>query len=219
LLMACLIELVMVSYVYGCKRLIGNIKEMMGEPPNRVWKLLGYPVNPFWWICWLFITPLLLFVTLIFNFVNYSRTTMGSYTFPIWAEIVGWSITLSCMLWIPGVALYRVCITRNWRKLIQPTADWGREKSDGIQSYAVDKNGVELKPGEQNGGMYGQSNPALIDDNGEIRKYRDTSPYAVPFTGNSIHPADAENLRRYHEQHAYKGPLLDGQQPPTSQRF
>jgi hypothetical protein len=62
LLIGCMMEVLTVSYVYGYRRFIGNIKEMMGEPKNRAWKLLGYPVNPFWWICWILITPALLCV-------------------------------------------------------------------------------------------------------------------------------------------------------------
>ncbi len=50
-------ELALVSYIYGIRRFLGNIREMLGDPPNLFYKLLGYPVNPFWWLCWCFITP------------------------------------------------------------------------------------------------------------------------------------------------------------------
>uniref|UniRef100_A0A914VUB5 Transporter n=1 Tax=Plectus sambesii TaxID=2011161 RepID=A0A914VUB5_9BILA len=196
LLIACLVEVLMVAYVYGYKRFIGNIKEMMGKPPNRVWKLLGYPVNPFWWICWIAITPALLLATLIMNFVNHSRTTMGSYTFPVWAEIVGWCIMLSCVLWIPGVALYRVCATRNWKKLTKPTDHWGRCSQQQSVDCPIYKADLELNSKEQIDCPYGLLYPALMNDSEEICRDQNSLPYSVPFA-SSVHVADSDNLHKY----------------------
>jgi len=39
-------------------------------------------------------------------FVDYERLEQGDYQFPIWSEYIGWMITLSCILWIPGMAVY-----------------------------------------------------------------------------------------------------------------
>ena len=63
LVIACCAEVCMVAWVYGTRRFVGDIKMMMGRAPNTAWRFCGYPVNPYWWICWLIITPILLIVS------------------------------------------------------------------------------------------------------------------------------------------------------------
>ena len=58
----CFFELIMVSYCYGWRQFVKDIKLMMGEPPNKFWKYLGYPVNYYWIANWLAISPALLLV-------------------------------------------------------------------------------------------------------------------------------------------------------------
>jgi hypothetical protein len=80
LVVSCLVEVILVSWVgrfhkwiavvdseihikvYGVRRLMGDIRLMLGVAPNTFWRLLGYPVNPFWYTCWVVISPLLLMV-------------------------------------------------------------------------------------------------------------------------------------------------------------
>jgi hypothetical protein len=76
---------------------------------------------------------------------------------------------------------------------------------------------LELRERENNA-MFGQTNAGLVDDNGAVVNYRNHPQYAVPFTNASVRPVDSDNLRKYHERHAYDGQLLDGQQS-TTQRF
>ena len=47
-----LCESMLIGWVYGAKRLIGNIEDM-----------LGFKLGVHWWFCWTFITPLLLIVS------------------------------------------------------------------------------------------------------------------------------------------------------------
>jgi hypothetical protein len=76
LLIACLIEVLMVAYVYGYRRFIGNIEEMMGKPKNLFWKWLGYPVNPYWWVCWIAITPAVLLVSILDIFIEIEKESL-----------------------------------------------------------------------------------------------------------------------------------------------
>uniref|UniRef100_A0A914X848 Uncharacterized protein n=1 Tax=Plectus sambesii TaxID=2011161 RepID=A0A914X848_9BILA len=134
--------------------------------------------------------------TLVMNFLNHSRTTMGSYTFPVWAEIVGWCIMLSCVLWIPEVAIYRVCITRNWKKLTKPTDDWGRCSQQQSVDCPIFKTDLELNSKEQVDCPYGLLYSPLTNDSEEICRDPNSLPYSVPFA-SSVHPADSDNLRKY----------------------
>ncbi|KAF6778328.1 hypothetical protein AHF37_01972 [Paragonimus kellicotti] len=55
------------------------------------------------------------FLHLQFNIVyglsNYQNLQMGDYKYPLWANVVGWALSLTSMLAIPVVAVYQLCIT------------------------------------------------------------------------------------------------------------
>ena len=68
----------------------------------------------------------------------YERTTAGDYVYPVWADVLGWMITLSCVLWIPGLAVYHMTKTRDWKKLLRPTADWGSAAYRKSLGYTAD---------------------------------------------------------------------------------
>ncbi|KAA3680133.1 uncharacterized protein DEA37_0002641 [Paragonimus westermani] len=70
-----------------------------------------------------------MFIHLQFNIVyglsNYQNLQMGDYKYPIWANVIGWALSLTSMLAIPVVAVYQLCITpgtlfERFRILIQP---------------------------------------------------------------------------------------------------
>lgn len=37
--------------------------------------------------------------------------SLGSYQYPDWAEFCGWVLALASMMWIPGVAIYKIVKT------------------------------------------------------------------------------------------------------------
>ncbi|CAG9532913.1 unnamed protein product [Cercopithifilaria johnstoni] len=57
------LELSTSIHIYHVKRLIVNLHTMLGEPPNNLWRCLGYPVNWYWTACWYIITPVLCIVS------------------------------------------------------------------------------------------------------------------------------------------------------------
>uniref|UniRef100_A0A914XLC4 Transporter n=1 Tax=Plectus sambesii TaxID=2011161 RepID=A0A914XLC4_9BILA len=129
LVIACLVELIMVMYVYGFKRFVADIHCMLGKPPSRLWVLLGYPTNIFWHACWIFITPVLLIAILGFQFSDSGDFTYQDKTYPTWAVVMGWCITGLCCVWIPlnaVVYFIRATIKKSgYRSLITPTQEWG----------------------------------------------------------------------------------------------
>ncbi|KAG8247122.1 hypothetical protein J6590_068744 [Homalodisca vitripennis] len=46
-----------------------------------------------------------------FYIVQYVPAKYGPYVYPDWAELIGISLSLSSMLWIPGYALYYLITT------------------------------------------------------------------------------------------------------------
>lgn len=42
------------------------------------------------------------------SIAQWKGVSYGTYKYPPWAEFVGWVMALSSMLWIPGVAIYKI---------------------------------------------------------------------------------------------------------------
>ncbi|KRY18130.1 Sodium- and chloride-dependent GABA transporter 2 [Trichinella patagoniensis] len=108
LLLQCLIEVIVVAYIFGVKKYAALYERMLGKAPSLFWKILGYPASGFYKLSWAFLTPACLIGVLIFNFLQYSTTTYGNYVYPLWAEILGWVIAFSTLLPVVLVALYKL---------------------------------------------------------------------------------------------------------------
>ncbi len=64
LIMSSLVEICMVSYVYGIRNFIRDIRLMLGVAPNKFWRFMGYPINLYWTGNWFVVTPVILLVRL-----------------------------------------------------------------------------------------------------------------------------------------------------------
>ncbi|KAK0403063.1 hypothetical protein QR680_016694 [Steinernema hermaphroditum] len=101
LLFICTIEVIAVIYIYGFRRFASNIQTMMGGGKRRLY--------PFWWINWLFLTPLYLLIALIFKLTSMLSLTLGTrlvmagYIFHPYLELSGLVITGTIVMWIPIV--------------------------------------------------------------------------------------------------------------------
>ncbi len=54
---------------------------------------------------------------LLFTFIDFKRSSYGDYTFPIWADVLGWIIAILEIAFIPGVAIYKICTIETDRPL------------------------------------------------------------------------------------------------------
>lgn len=110
LLIIAFFECIAVSYVYGLRRFADDIELMTGSRPGTYWML-----------CWKYISPCAMLTLLFASF--YDLITNGS-SYPAWQaalgdtikqEWPGWCILLAvCLisvsvLWIPFVAISRLC--------------------------------------------------------------------------------------------------------------
>ena len=135
ILVFALIELVIVSWMYGIDKFCDNIKEMEMNIP----KFMLY----YWKACWCFITPITLVVLLIIGFVKHTPYKSNEYIFPDGIQALGWLISLSSLLLIPIVAIYQVFIRQKRGKalgwaLIKPTRHWGPSATIKQKFYVND---------------------------------------------------------------------------------
>ncbi|XP_014207594.1 sodium- and chloride-dependent glycine transporter 1-like isoform X2 [Copidosoma floridanum] len=136
-------ECILVAWVYGADRFLDDVQQMIGAR-GRAWRF-------FWTWMWKLVTPAALFFILFFNWVEYEPLKYGTYTYPIWADAVGWFVGLVPVLVIVGLAISQLRVSKRrrpayededeeedelrssnnesvWcraRKLLQPTPDWG----------------------------------------------------------------------------------------------
>lgn len=47
----------------------------------------------------------------LFSIAQWAGVSYGKYKYPNWAEFCGWVLALASMLWIPGVAIYKIIKT------------------------------------------------------------------------------------------------------------
>ncbi|KAM9733064.1 sodium- and chloride-dependent GABA transporter 2-like [Menidia menidia] len=98
ILFLCVFETLAMGWAFGADRLYGIIKDMTGER-----------ANPFFKVCWLYLTPLVSLGSFICSLVKYQPLTFNRwYVYPSWAYALGWVMALSSILLVPGWALYKL---------------------------------------------------------------------------------------------------------------
>jgi len=102
-------QTVAICWVFGAKKFYVCIEHMV-----------GYRVNYYWFVCWVFLAPAFMVFLFAFYFVKYVPISMGDYKYPAWGEALGFMISLSSMLWVPGYAIYYFFTTRGtWLEVLK----------------------------------------------------------------------------------------------------
>ncbi|XP_067054469.1 sodium- and chloride-dependent GABA transporter 1-like isoform X3 [Acropora muricata] len=97
LLFLAFFEVVTVAWGYGANRFAKDVETMIGY---KIWR---------WWpIAWQFCSPLVILGVFLFSVIQWKGVVYGDYKYPVWAEFCGWVLALASMLWIPGVALFKI---------------------------------------------------------------------------------------------------------------
>ncbi|XP_015228245.1 PREDICTED: sodium- and chloride-dependent GABA transporter 2-like [Cyprinodon variegatus] len=98
ILFLCVFEALSMGWIFGADKLYGIIKDMT-----------GVDANPFFKICWLYLTPLVSLGSFICSLVEYQPLTFNRwYVYPSWAYVLGWVLALSSILLVPGWAFYKL---------------------------------------------------------------------------------------------------------------
>ncbi|CAH1797534.1 unnamed protein product [Owenia fusiformis] len=90
-------ETVVLVYVYGYENFSHDIELMLSKPLHPLWK----------WM-WKYITPPVLVGIMTFTWIDFKPSNYDDYKFPVWADILGWLMSLSTILPIPMFAIYKV---------------------------------------------------------------------------------------------------------------
>jgi len=91
---------VAVSWIYGADRLLDNIEMMTGNRPCIWWK-----------ICWKYISPVVILATFLYGVIQWDGVKYGSYTYPGWAEGIGWVMAGMSMICIPIGMIHAIWTT------------------------------------------------------------------------------------------------------------
>ncbi|XP_072521205.1 sodium- and chloride-dependent GABA transporter ine isoform X1 [Salminus brasiliensis] len=100
-------EVLAVTLIFGVQRICVMVENMLGKRPNLYFR-----------VCWQFLSPMLVLGILISSIIQYTPARYGkSYTYPLWAEVLGWFISLISIIWIPLGAAHE--LFRNEGSLLQ----------------------------------------------------------------------------------------------------
>ena len=85
LLLFALLEVVLVSWVYGVETFLENITEMNIQ--------MSPPVRLYWKLSWKFTTPLILTTLLVFSWRDFGQVEYNGSSYPLWVQVAGYLIT------------------------------------------------------------------------------------------------------------------------------
>ncbi|KAM7416657.1 hypothetical protein PAMA_018624 [Pampus argenteus] len=90
-------EVVAVCWIFGVPRISFMIARMQGRNPNIYFR-----------VCWLLLCPILVLCILISSIIHYTPVHYGKYKYPVWAEWVGWGVSLVSIIWVPLGAIHEI---------------------------------------------------------------------------------------------------------------
>jgi len=151
-------QTIAICWVFGANKFYGCIEEM-----------IGYRVNRYWYICWVFLSPAFMVFVFCFYFIKYTPIRYGKdYEYPEWGEALGFMISLSSMLWVPGYAIYFMVTTPGiWRQVLKiGTTAVIKPRADAMIAKDNPKlNDVEL---------------SLVDHKSKDNEEEQPPPYSAP---------------------------------------
>ncbi|XP_064629997.1 sodium- and chloride-dependent glycine transporter 1-like isoform X2 [Lineus longissimus] len=127
------LECIAVVYLYGGRRFLYDIQMMLGSRPCFGWiGLLGG------------VTPVSLLICLGYSMFNFVAPYYGDYTYPMWAILFGWTLTVISLLPVFGCAIHQIVITKGTiiQKLkhsIRPDDSWGPALEQHQKDYKYSK--------------------------------------------------------------------------------
>ncbi|KAK3101074.1 hypothetical protein FSP39_000752 [Pinctada imbricata] len=128
LLVVGFMELVAINWIYGFDKFSDNIYCMLGRKPNKYWE-----------ICWKYVSPLVILITIVLNMAMYEEPKMyGKESYPGWAKSLGWMIVMFPIIVIPIWFLLKYCVDGGYellKKGMQPLKSWGPSDANKKLAY------------------------------------------------------------------------------------
>ncbi|XP_047740828.1 sodium- and chloride-dependent glycine transporter 1 isoform X2 [Hyalella azteca] len=128
-----LIEVSLISYVYGFPRYMKHITDDMGITVPK-------PLYGYWAITLVCLTPISLVVILVISVMEFVPAYIGDYVFPPNIQTLGWFITAASIVCIPVLGAYVVWTGQYGKELVLATKDFcsARERAGlGASSSGV----------------------------------------------------------------------------------
>eukprot|EP00795_Rhopilema_esculentum_P002743 gene2743-962_t len=90
-----IVEVIAIAWLYGADLFKSNIEAMIGRT-----------ISPIWPFLWKYVTPVLSSGIFVASFIQYSPLTYEkTYVYPVWADVIGWLMVVSAMLFVPVLAI------------------------------------------------------------------------------------------------------------------
>lgn len=158
-------EVMAICWIYGGNRLAREISFLSGHRPCYFF--------PF---CWVFVSPLLITVITGASIIQMKLVTFGSYSYPVWAHVIGGIISVMCLMWIPigmlhelykngqGKSFYESFFKSVTATFVPEHATRKEEVLNGVKSQSAD----ETKE-KKNSGETASPEQPLLSSNGDSR--------------------------------------------------
>ncbi|UJR35040.1 hypothetical protein I4U23_027816 [Adineta vaga] len=96
-------EFILIAYIYGFNNFMEDIRMMLGKRP----------LEPFWFITWCVTGPIITIVVFFSSIIRFRTPTAGDYEYPAYANVLGWLMVCSSLIFIPLIMIYE-CI-KAWK--------------------------------------------------------------------------------------------------------
>ncbi|XP_059221276.1 sodium- and chloride-dependent glycine transporter 1 isoform X2 [Stomoxys calcitrans] len=136
-ILICIIEVLIVAWIYGVDNFVDDIYFMLGKKPERIWHY-----------CWKYVTPLIL-VFIFFTSIVFNRPVRyNDQVYPDWAVALGWCSCAISIICIPLYMLWTVChrkgtLRENFTDSLK-TKFWLPAQDDYRMAYAEFKTARKL---------------------------------------------------------------------------
>ena len=106
-------QTIAIGWIFGVQKFANCVEQMTGFKPNLYWTLT-----------WGVVAPGVMAVIFLFYCFRWEPVKYGSVEYPAWAHTIGFFMSLSSMVWIPGYAIYWMCTTRGSIKDVSFLSLW-----------------------------------------------------------------------------------------------
>ena len=103
-------EIIAIAWVYGIERHMNNIHRMM-----------GFSIRPaiYWRLMFKYGCPIIIIVILAMTISKLRPLKYNDYTFPIYAEYIGWALTAASVIMIPIFAIFELSLVYQGNKKLK----------------------------------------------------------------------------------------------------
>ncbi|KAK3926811.1 Sodium- and chloride-dependent glycine transporter 2 [Frankliniella fusca] len=132
-------EIIVVSWVYGCERFLENLSQMGIK--------FYAPIRAYWRFVWVFASPIISLAVFVFVMSQYVPAAYGNYSFPFWADIIGWLVSISTLLPFPIFAVYRIIYGKEVGKDLFNASPMWCPREDGCKVIDEERSSSDFTEG------------------------------------------------------------------------